>query len=75
VCCRKVHRPFRISPTNEIVPRRATWQGTVPLSKAEASVTPILEHVGMEYLLGDLEADDRPTAKPGSHDQAETSST
>jgi hypothetical protein len=24
--------------------------------------------LGMQYLLGDLEADDRPTAKPGSHD-------
>ena len=34
------------------------------------AITPLLEHVllGMQYVLGDLEADDRPTAKPGSHD-------
>jgi type 1 glutamine amidotransferase len=33
------------------------------------AITPLLEHVllGMQYVLGDLEADDRPTAKPGSH--------
>ena len=34
------------------------------------AITPILEHVllGMQYVLGDLEADDRPSLKPGSHD-------
>jgi hypothetical protein len=32
------------------------------------AITPILEHVllGMQYVLGDLEADDRPSLKPGS---------
>ena len=34
------------------------------------AVTPLLEHVllGMQYVLGDLEADDRPSVKAGSHD-------
>jgi hypothetical protein len=34
------------------------------------AITPILEHVllGMQYVLGDLEADDRPSVKAGSHD-------
>jgi type 1 glutamine amidotransferase len=33
------------------------------------AITPLLEHVllGMQYVLGDLEADDRPSVKPGSH--------